>query len=130
MPGFVRQHLSFWNNVTLQDQSLRDTWHSCLLDGVDVHVFLIGSRKAPPCDRSYDMDRFLEVYFANRMPPYFPEFVDSSGCVAKSADISSPPGPARPRWVRAGGSFSGLFDASSGNARFERHGGVSASFVE
>ena len=39
------------------------------------------------------------------MPPYLPEFVDSS--VAKSVDISSPPGPARPRWVRGVGLFFG-----------------------
>ena len=48
VPSSVRKHFSFWNDVTLQDQSLRDTWLSCRPDGVGVHVFLIGSRKAPP----------------------------------------------------------------------------------
>ena len=107
VPRFVRKHFLFWNNVTLQDQSLRDTWLSCLAVVVDVHIFLIDSRKAPPCDRPYGMNRFLEAAFSNRMPPSFTEIVGDSGCVAKSVDISSPPGPARPRRIRGVGLFRG-----------------------
>ena len=71
VPSFVRKDFAFWNNATLQDQSLRDKWLSCLPDGVDVHVFLIGSRKAPPCDRPYDMDRFLKVVFFQSYGTFF-----------------------------------------------------------
>ena len=61
VPGFVRKHFLFWNKATFQDQSLSGTWLSCLLNGVGGHVFLIGSRKAPPCDRPSFTIRFLEA---------------------------------------------------------------------
>ena len=108
VPGFVRKHVAFWENVILEDHPLRDTLVSYLRDGVDVHDFLFDSHKGPSSDRPYNVDRFPGAVFANRIPLPFTEFVDMEmqslidrGCVVKWADVRSPTSPPRPRFVMA-----------------------------
>lgn len=88
VPGFIRNHVTFRGNVTLEDHPLCTTLPSYLRDGVGVHDFLIDSHKGPFCDLPYNVDRFSGEVFANCTPPPFTGFVDTEvqslidhGCV-------------------------------------------------
>ncbi|CAM9718774.1 unnamed protein product [Laminaria digitata] len=108
VPGFVRLHVDFWNDIILQDHPLRDTLVSYLRDGVNLHDFLHSEYQGPSTDCPYDTGRFPGEVFENRIPPTFTGFVDAEvqalvdrGCVAKWADVRGPGGPPRPRLVMA-----------------------------
>ena len=76
VPGFVRNYVTFRENVILEDHPLRDTLVLYLRDGVDVHDFPFDSHKGPSSDRPYNVDQFPGAVFANRIPLPFTEFVD------------------------------------------------------
>ena len=108
VPGFVRRHAVFWNDVILQDHPLRGTLMSYLREGVGLHDLLLTEYRGPSIDCPYVVGRFPGAVFQNRIPPTFASFVDAEvqalverGCVAKWADVRGPGGPPRPRLVMA-----------------------------
>ena len=76
VPGFVRKHVAFWEDVILADYPLRNTLVSYLRDGVDVHDFRFDSNKGPLSNSPCNRDRFPGPVLANRIPLQFTEFVD------------------------------------------------------
>ena len=94
VPGFVRKHLTFWDEVILDGHPLRDDLISYLRDGVSVYDFLVGSSRGPWRVLPYNVKRFPEAVFANRIPSSHASFVDAEmnsleerGCVVKWSDV-------------------------------------------
>lgn len=108
VPGFVRQHTAFWEQVILRNHPHRRRLVSYLREGVDLRDFLREPYRGPSDGLPYAPERFPGATFANRVPPKFAGFVDREvqtlvdrGCVVKWDDVRTPGGPARPRLVMA-----------------------------
>ena len=53
VPGFVRRHADFWNDIILQDHPLRGTLMSYLREGVGLHDLLLKEYRGPSIDCPY-----------------------------------------------------------------------------
>lgn len=108
VPGLLRKHAAFWDEMILPTHHLREPLMSYVRDGVSVHEFLFESHKGASLDSPYNVGKFPGAVFANRIPPAHAEFVSTEmrtlitrGCVVKWADVRGPAGPARPRMIQA-----------------------------
>ena len=106
MPGFVRRHVGFWNDITLKEHPVRNTLVLYLRHGVDLHHLPLKEHRSPSSACPYEVPRFPKEVFYNRIPPRFTRFVDEEvralvdrGCVVKWADVRAPGGAQRPRLV-------------------------------
>ena len=58
MPGFVRKHVAFWDEVILEGHPLRDELIPYLRDGVSAYDFLVDSSRGPSGALPYNVERF------------------------------------------------------------------------
>ena len=90
VPGLLRKHAAFWNEVVLPEHHLREALGSYVRDGVSVHEFLAKSHKGTSVDSPHDGDKFPGAVFANRIHPAHAAFFEAEmraliarGCAVK-----------------------------------------------
>ena len=108
MPGLMRKHTAFWDDVVLPGHHLREALESYVRDGVSVHKFLVKSHKGTSVDSPYNGDKFPGAVLANLIPPAHAASVKAEvraliarGCLVKWTNVRAPAGRERPRMIQA-----------------------------
>ena len=108
VPGLLRKHAAFWDEVVLPGHHLDEALRSYVRDGVSVHEFLVRSRKGTSVDSPYNGDKFPGGVCADWIPPAHAACVKAEmraliarGCVVKWTDVRGPAGRERPRMIQA-----------------------------
>lgn len=90
VPGLLRTHAAFWDEVILPGDHLREKLVTYMRDGVSVHEFLLAPHRGTSVESPCNREKIPGAIFANRIPSANAAFVYTGmqalitrGCVVK-----------------------------------------------